>query len=88
MASESNGSNFVWFLAGAAVGAAIATLYAPQSGRETRRYIRRKSEEGREALADAGKDVVDRGREYYEKGRKLAEEAGGLLERGRKVVAG
>jgi len=49
MASESNGSNFLWFLAGAAVGAAIATLYAPQSGRETRRYIRRKSEEGREA---------------------------------------
>ena len=44
--------------------------------------------EGREALADAGKDVVDRGREYYDKGRKLAEEAGGLLERGRKMVAG
>jgi len=88
MASESNGSNFLWFLAGAAVGAAIATLYSPRSGRETRGYIRRKSEEGREALADAGKEVVDRGREYYDKGRKLAEEAGGPLERGRKMVAG
>ena len=88
MQSEDNGSKLLWFLAGAAIGAAIATLYAPQSGRETRRFIRRKAEEGRETLADAGKEIVDRGRDYYDKGRKLAEEAGGLLERGRKLVAG
>ena len=87
MASE-KGSNLVWFLTGAAIGAAVALLYAPQSGRETRRYIRRRADEGREVLADASKDIVDRGRDYYEKGRRLAEEAGDLLERGRKLVAG
>ena len=33
------GSNLVFFLLGAAVGAAVALLYAPQEGAETRRII-------------------------------------------------
>ena len=88
MASESNGSNVVWFLAGVAIGAAVALLYAPQSGDQTRKYIRKKADEGRDTLADAGKDILDRGRDYYEKGRKLAEDTGELLERGKKLVTG
>jgi len=83
-----NGSKVVWFLTGAAIGAAVALLFAPTSGEETRKYIGKKTEEGRDALADAGRDLADRGREYYEKGRKLAEEAGDLFDRGRKVVRG
>ena len=88
MASEYDGSKLVWFLTGAAIGAAIALLYAPQSGRDTRRYIRKKTDEGREALADTGKDILERGRGVYDKGRKIAEEAGDFLERGRKLVTG
>lgn len=88
MAFEDNGSKLVWFLLGAAVGGAIALLYAPQSGRDTRKYIAKQTEKGKDALTDAGKDILDRGREYYEKGRKIAEEAGEMLERGRKLVRG
>ena len=88
MASEYNGGKAVWFLTGVAIGAAIALLYAPQSGRDTRKYIRKKTNEGREALADTGKDILERGREVYGQGRKIAEEAGELLERGRKLVVG
>jgi gas vesicle protein len=88
MASEYDGSKVVWFLTGVAVGAAIALLYAPQSGHDTRKYIRKKAEEGRGALTDAGKDILDSGREVYDKGRKIAEEAGDFLERGRKVITG
>ena len=88
MASEYDGNRAVWFLVGAAVGAAIALLYAPKSGRDTRKYIRKRSDEGREALVDAGKEIRDRGRDIYEKGREIAEEAGELLERGRKMVVG
>jgi gas vesicle protein len=88
MATENKGSGFFWFLAGAAIGAAIAFLYAPEPGRETRKFIRKKTEEGREALSDAGKEILERGREYLEKGRKIAEEAGEMLERGRKKVTG
>jgi len=88
MSHHDNGSKAIWFLTGAAIGAAIALLYAPQSGRDTRRFIRKKTEAGREALAEAGKEIADRGKEYYDKGRQLAEEAGELLERGRKIVTG
>ena len=88
MATENSGTKFVWFLTGAAIGAAIALLYAPKSGRDTRKFIRRRGEAGRDAIADAGKEALDRGREYYDKGRKIAEEAGDLLERGRKAVTG
>jgi len=88
MASEDTSSRAVWFLAGAAVGAAIALLFAPASGRETREYLSRKTGEGRDALADAGRELLERGREYYEKGKKLAEEAGDLFEQGKKLVRG
>jgi gas vesicle protein len=87
MARENDGSRLVWFLTGAAIGAAIALLYAPAPGRETRRFIRKKTEAGRDALTGAGKEILEHGREYYEKGRKIAEEAGEVLERGRKLVS-
>ena len=86
--SSDNGSKLVWFLTGAAIGAAVALLYAPASGEDTRKYLGKKAEKGRDALADAGKDLIDRSRDYYEKGRKLAEEAGEIFDRGRKLVRG
>jgi gas vesicle protein len=86
-ARADNGSKVVWFLTGAAIGAAIAMLYAPATGRETRRFIRKKTEEGGDAIADVGKQILEHGREYYEKGRKIAEDAGEVLERGRKLVS-
>jgi gas vesicle protein len=83
-----NTGNFAWFVAGAAVGAALALLYAPQSGRDTRRIIGKKTRQGREALVDTGRDLADKGRDLYEKGRRVAEDAADMLERGRKLVEG
>jgi len=83
-----NTSKLVWFLAGAALGAAIATLYAPAAGAETRRKIAAKTAEGRETLLESGKELIERGRELYEMGRQIADEAAELFERGRKLVHG
>ena len=83
MAEQDSGSGLMWFVAGAAIGATIALLYAPTSGDEARRIIGKKTREGSQALAESSKDMYDRGRELYERGRKLADEAADMLERGR-----
>jgi gas vesicle protein len=88
MADEDNGGKLLWFVAGAAIGAAIAVLYAPAPGEETRRKIAEKTDQGRQALADQGRDLYERGRDMYDKGRKLADEAAEMFERGRKLVEG
>jgi gas vesicle protein len=88
MTDEDYGNKAVWFVAGIAIGATIALLYAPASGEVTRRKIARKTQEGRDALSESGKDMLDRGREMYERGRKLADDAAEMFDRGRKIVEG
>ena len=87
MAQDNNfGENVVWFFVGAAMGAAVALLYAPQSGDRTRRLLVRKLSDSRDALADSGTDLADKGRELFEKGRRVADDAAEMFERGRKMV--
>jgi len=88
MARADNSINVGWFLVGAAVGASIALLYAPQSGKDTRRLIAKKGEQSKEVLIDSGKEVMDRGKELFDRGRELADEAADIFERGRKLVRG
>ena len=63
---SSAGSVILAFAVGALAGAAIALLYAPASGEETRRKLGDKAREGRDSLAAA----VERGREVYDQVRK------------------
>jgi gas vesicle protein len=75
-------------MAGIAIGATVALLYAPASGEVTRRKIVRGTKESREAIADSGREMLERGKEMYEKGRKMADDAAEMFERGRKIVEG
>jgi gas vesicle protein len=79
---------FAWFLTGAIIGATIAILYAPKSGKDTRKYISDVTQSGRDAVADTGKDIVDAGKEMFERGRRLVEDAADLFDRGKKLVKG
>jgi gas vesicle protein len=88
MSSEDNGTTLLWFLVGAAVGASIALLYAPKSGKDMRRLIAKKTERSKAVIADSGKEVLDRGKELFDRGRELADEAADIFERGRKLVRG
>jgi len=85
---DNNSSSLGWFIAGLAVGATVALLYAPQSGKETRKYIGDTSKEGREAMEASGRELMERGKELYDRGKKIAEDAAELFERGRKLVQG
>lgn len=88
MTSEDSGISLGWFLVGIAVGASVALLYAPQSGKDTRRLIAKKTEQSRDALADSGKEVLDRGREMFERAREVADEAAESFDRARRLVRG
>jgi gas vesicle protein len=86
--ARDNGMHLVWFTAGAAIGATIALLYAPQTGKETRRYLGKKTRESREAIADAGGDIADKAKDLFDKGRHMADDAADLFERGRRIIEG
>jgi gas vesicle protein len=80
--NNSAGTVLVAFALGAVAGAAIALLYAPTSGEETRRKLAEKAREGRdkaEALAQQGREFIDRQRETVtaavEKGREAFDQA-------------
>ncbi|RPJ69478.1 MAG: YtxH domain-containing protein [Acidobacteria bacterium] len=71
------------FLVGAAAGAAVALLFAPATGKETREFITEKAREGREKAAEAARQTrealarqretitsaIERGREAYREAR-------------------
>jgi gas vesicle protein len=85
---EEGSSSLAWFLTGAIIGATVAMLYAPKTGRETRQLIADRTQQSRDAVAEGGKEIIDAGREMFERGRKLVEDAADLFERGRKLVRG
>jgi gas vesicle protein len=60
--NSSAGTVLLAFALGAAAGAAIALLYAPAPGAETRRRLAEKTREGKQRVASA----VERGREAFE----------------------
>jgi gas vesicle protein len=88
MADRNDSSGFTWFLAGAVCGAVVALLYAPNTGKHTRKLLVKKTDETKDALADGGKEIVEKGKELFDKGRQIAEEAADLFERGRKLARG
>lgn len=81
---SSSGTVLAAFVIGALAGAAVALLYAPASGDDTRRNLARKAREGREKAETAVREgrefiqrqrdtlsaAVERGRESFEQARK------------------
>ena len=70
------------FALGAVAGAAVALLYAPASGEDTRKYLGEKAREGRERaneMAEKGREAVKQGRETLttaiERGREAYQQA-------------
>ena len=72
------GTVMLAFLLGAMTGAAVALLFAPASGEETREYLGQKAREGRARAQEA----VDQGKESY---RRQKESLSSAVERGREA---
>ncbi len=76
------GSILLAFLLGAVSGAAVALLYAPATGAETREYLGERAREGRErasVLADKSREIINDGRDTLataiERGREAYQQA-------------
>jgi gas vesicle protein len=73
MSNRDSGSDVLMaFLIGGVAGAALALLFAPRSGEETR-----------ELISDAAREGARRARDAAERGREIGERA---VERGRRLV--
>lgn len=81
MAENNNkiGGILLAFVAGAIVGAAIALLYAPQSGKETRELLAKKASELKEATAEK----IEKGKEFI---RKKKAELARAIEAGKEAL--
>ena len=74
MSEDNGGSQLGFFLAGLGIGAVVALLFAPRSGKETRDLIVQKAEEGRdfvktktEEIRKQAEDLVDQGKDLVSK---------------------
>jgi gas vesicle protein len=72
------GSVLLAFILGAVSGAAVALLYAPATGKETREMLSERAREGRERAREA----AERGRQVFNEGRDSLATA---IEKGREA---
>lgn len=71
----SMGKFWAAFSIGAAAGAALALIYAPQNGARTRRQIRRSYEDASDYVRKSADNVSERANRYYKKGREAVGDA-------------
>lgn len=83
------GNVMLAFIVGALTGAAVALLFAPATGEETREYLGHKAREGRDKAREAAEQsrefyqrqregvttAIDRGREAFQQARERGEQA-------------
>ncbi len=75
MADRTDGSGVLMaFLLGGIVGAGLALLFAPQSGKRTREDIKEFTEKTTDTVRDISEKATKEIGELYEKGRGLVEE--------------
>lgn len=79
MSEEDSGSQFGAFLCGLGIGAVVALLFAPRSGKETRDYIVQRAEEGRDFVKTKTDEVRRQAEGAMERGKDLVSKQKELL---------
>ena len=70
--ADNVGSKVSYFLVGLGVGALLGVLFAPKSGDETRDYLSRRADDGREFAQRKAKELRERADELIERGKDVA----------------
>jgi gas vesicle protein len=67
------------FILGGALGASLAMLFAPESGRRTRERLRDMAADMRDKTVDISEDLRDKAEDAIERGREVFEEKKSIL---------
>jgi gas vesicle protein len=60
-----------YFVAGMGIGAAIALLFAPQSGEETRKQIAEKAQDGKDFVTAKSREIRKQAEDLVDQGKDL-----------------
>lgn len=77
------GEKALFLMLGAAMGAAVALLFAPRTGEETRKLIMNKAREGADVVTAQTRSVAGKTTEYIDRGKEVATE---YIDRGKGIV--
>ena len=66
------GSKVTYFLVGLGVGALMGVLFAPKSGEETRDFLSKRADDGREFAQKKARELRERADELIERGKDVA----------------
>ena len=69
--TTNTGSNVSNFLLGLGIGAAIAILFAPKAGAETRAYLENTMKEGKQYAQDTADEIQKQAKDLLDRGEKV-----------------
>ena len=91
---QESGTSLLLFLAGTVIGAGIALLYAPKTGKQTREIISDYGQDLKDKTAnfpgsafDSADTLVEKGRDMIERGKNFMDRGKGFIEQGTDMVA-
>ena len=70
--ADNVGSKVTYFLVGLGVGALVGILFAPKSGEDTREYLGKKADEGRDFAQRKAKELRERADDLIERSKDAA----------------
>ncbi len=70
--AENVGGKISYFLVGLGVGALLGILFAPKSGEETRDYLSKRAEEGKEYAQRKARELRERAEDLLERSKEVA----------------
>jgi gas vesicle protein len=70
--ADNVGSKVTYFLVGLGVGALVGILFAPKSGEDTREYLAKKADEGRDFAQRKAKELRERADDLIERSKDAA----------------
>ncbi|HKV25443.1 MAG TPA: YtxH domain-containing protein [Candidatus Acidoferrum sp.] len=70
--ADNVGSKVTYFLVGLGVGALVGVLFAPKSGEDTREFLSKKADEGRDFAQRKAKELRERADDLIERGKDAA----------------